>query len=47
LARAEDLRAAVWREMVEKVSVVSQVRYPYPIEGQAFELTFLTRLDES
>ena len=46
-ARAEALRAAVWREMVEKVSVVLQVRYPSPIEGQAFELTFLTRLDES
>jgi hypothetical protein len=47
LAQAEALRAAVWREMVEKVSVVAQVRYPSPIEGQAFELTFLTRLDES
>jgi hypothetical protein len=45
-ARADALRAAVWREMVEKVSVVSRVRYPSPIEGQAFELTFLTRLDE-
>jgi hypothetical protein len=44
--RAEALRATVWREMVEKVSVVSRVRYPSPIEGQAFELTFLTRLDE-
>lgn len=46
-ARADALRAAVWREMVEKVSVVSRVQYPSPIEGQAFELTFLTRLDES
>jgi hypothetical protein len=45
--RAEALRGAVWREMVEKVAVVSRVRYPSPIEGQAFELTFLTTLDES
>jgi len=27
--------------------VVSCVRYPSPIEGQAFELTFLSRLEES
>jgi hypothetical protein len=46
-ARAAALRAATWAEMVEKISLVSCVRYPSPIEGQAFELTFLTRLEES
>lgn len=45
-ARAAVLREATWREMVEKVSVISRVTYPEPIEGQAFELEFLTRLDE-
>lgn len=45
-ARASALREATWREMVEKVSVVSRFRYPHPIEGQDFELEFLTRLDE-
>ena len=44
--RASALREATWREMVEKVSVISRVIYPEPIEGQAFELEFLTRLDE-
>ena len=46
-AQAQALREATWREMVEKVSVVSRFRYPHPIEGQDFELEFLTRLDES
>ena len=46
-ARAQALREGTWREMVEKVSVVSRFRYPHPIEGQDFELEFLTRLDES
>jgi hypothetical protein len=46
-ARAAALREATWVEMVEKISVVSCVRYPSPVEGQAFELTFLTRLEES
>jgi len=46
-ARATALREATWAEMVEKISVVSCVRYPSPIEGQAFELTFLSRLEES
>jgi hypothetical protein len=46
-ARAMALREATWAEMVEKISVVSCVRYPSPIEGQAFELTFLSRLEES
>ncbi len=45
-ARAAVLREATWREMVEKVSVISRVTYPEPIEGQAFELEFLSRLDE-
>jgi hypothetical protein len=45
-ARAAALRETTWREMVEKVAVVSRVIYPEPIEGQAFELEFLTRLDE-
>ncbi len=45
-ARAAALRETTWREMVEKVSVISRVTYPEPIEGQAFELEFLTRLDE-
>jgi len=44
--RTAALREATWAEMVEKISVVSCVRYPSPIEGQAFELTFLTRLEE-
>ncbi len=44
--RASALREATWREMVEKVSVISRVIYPEPIEGQAFELEFLSRLDE-
>ncbi len=44
--RAAALRETTWREMVEKVSVISRVTYPEPIEGQAFELEFLTRLDE-
>ncbi|HEV8306808.1 MAG TPA: hypothetical protein VGW35_04010 [Methylomirabilota bacterium] len=46
-ARAAALRKATWADMVEKISVVSCVRYPSPIEGQAFELTFLSRLEES
>jgi hypothetical protein len=46
-AQAAALREATWAEMVEKISIVSCVRYPSPIEGQAFELTFLTRLEES
>jgi hypothetical protein len=46
-ARATALREATWAEIVEKISVVSCVRYPSPIEGQAFELTFLSRLEES
>jgi hypothetical protein len=45
--RVAALREATWAEMVEKISVVSSIRYPSPIEGQAFELTFLTRLEES
>lgn len=46
-ARAAALREATWREMVEKVLLVSCVKYPSPIEGQAFEWEFLSRLDES
>lgn len=46
-ARATALREAVWGEMVEKVTVVSRVQYPDPIEVQASELEFLSRLDES
>ncbi len=45
-AQVETLREATWREMVEKISVVSRVIYPDPIEVQACELEFLTRLDE-
>ena len=45
-ARAAALREVMWAEMVEKVSVISCVRYPSPIEGQAFELEFLPRLGE-
>ena len=45
-ARAAALREAAWGEMVEKVSVISRVTYPEPIEGQAFEWEFLSRLDE-
>jgi hypothetical protein len=45
-ARASALREATWREMVEKVSVVSRFRYPHPIEGEPAELEFMTRLDE-
>lgn len=44
--RAAALREVVWGEMVEKVLVVSRVRYPDPIEVQASELEFLSRLDE-
>ena len=45
-ARAQALREATWGEMVKKISVVSRVIYPEPIEAQAFELEFVTRLDE-
>ena len=45
-ALAADLREATWSEMVEKVSVMSRVEYVLP-DGQAGELEFLTRLDES
>ena len=46
-SKATALRDAAWQEMVEKVSVLYRVQYPSPIEGQAFELEFQSRLDES
>ena len=46
-ARAQALREVTWGEMVKKISVVSRVIYPEPIEAQAFELEFVTRQDEN